>query len=348
MKKNIISILIILSVLALTVVSCKSTPETPAEPAQPSTPPPASSTSVALNTSKASAEKARQQAMDFESNSYFPSDWEAVEAQFNSAQTAAEYDAAAKAYEELMKKSVPLYAQAREDEILAAREQLIATGFTEYFPQYLETADKLALEAHDQYGAGDYYKAKETAASALNEYETLQSGAKVFLTRQEVIDRGFTQYDADNFLKADEVAQEAIDAFDAGDRATALAKMEEAQLRYNLALTNGWTAYAADRKTTATEERDMAIAERASIASRDTFRRGDSLYFEAEELLAAEKYSDAAIKFVDSEAIFAISRQETEEKRLRAEEAIRIAEEKIEESNESANEAERIIEGGSR
>ncbi|MCL2196559.1 MAG: hypothetical protein FWB77_02975 [Treponema sp.] len=343
MRKSIISLLIMLSILVLTVASCKSTAETPAEPENTA---PASSTT--LNTAKANAEKARQQAMDFESNSYFPSEWEAVEAQFNSAQTAAEYEAAAKEYNELMKKAVPLYAQAREDEILAVREQLIATGFTEYFPQYLENADNMALAAHEQYEAGDYYKAKESAASALNEYETLLDGARVYLTRQEVIDRGFTQYDADNFLKADDVAQEAIDAFDAGDRVTAIAKMEEAQLRYNLVLSNGWTAYAADRKTAATEERELAIAERANIAARDTFRSGDTLYFEAEELFAAEKYSEAAIKFVDSEAVFAISRQETEEKRLRAEEAIRIAEEKIEESSESANEAERIIEGGSK
>jgi len=341
MKKGIVSVLVVLSILILTVASCKSTAETPAEPEVPKE-------SSSLNAAKANADKARQQAMDFESHTYFPSDWETIEAQYNTAKTAADYDAAAKAYSELMKKAVPLYAQAREDEILAAREQLIATGFTEYFPQYLENADNLALAAYEQYQAGDNYKAKETAASALNEYETLLGGARVYLTRQEVIDRGFTQYDAENFLKADEVAQEAIIAFDAGDRNKAFDKKDEAHLRYNLVLSNGWTAYAADRKKAAAEERELAIAERANIAARETFRSGDALFFDAEELFEAEKYSESAIKFVDSEAIYAISRQETEEKRLRAEEAIRIAEEKIEESSESASEAERIIEGGSR
>jgi len=340
MKKNIVSILIILSILALTVVSCKST--APAAPA----PEPVKAAVAALvsNAGKAEADQARQKAMDFESNKYFPSEWLVSEAKYN----AGEYDASAAEYDALMKKSIPLYAQAREDEIMAAREQLIATGFTEYFPQYLENADNMALAAHDQYQAGDYYNARETAASALNEYETLHGGAKVYLTRQEVIDRGFTQYDADNFLKADDVAQGAIEAFDANDREKALASMEEAQLRYNLVLSNGWTAYAADRKAAAAEERELAIAERASIASRDTFRGGDALYYEAEELLAAEKYPNAALKYIDSEAVFAISRKETEEKRLRAEEAIRIAEEKIEESSGSATEAERIIEGGSK
>jgi len=342
MKKNIPFILIILSTLLLTVISCKSTAETQEEP-QPTQP-----SSSAVDNAKAKADKARQQAMDFESNNYFPSEWESIEEKYNSAKTAAEYEAVADSYDEIFKKAVPLYAQAKEDEILAVREQLIATGFTEYFPQYLENADNMALAANEQYEAGDYYKARDTAASALNEYETLLDGAKVYLTRQEVIDRGFTQYDSENFLKADEVAQEAIDAFDSGDRVKALAKMEEAHLRYSLVLTNGWTAYAADRRKSATQERELAVAERANIASRETFRSGDTIFNDAEDLFAAEKYSDAAIKFINSEAIFAISRQETEEKRVRAEEAIKIAEEKIEESSGSATEAERIIEGGSR
>jgi hypothetical protein len=46
--------------------------------------------------------------------------------------------------------------------------------------------------------------------------------------------------------------------------------------------------------------------------------------------------------------MYAIARKDTEERRLRAEEAIRQAEEKIEESTEAAAGAERIIEGGSR
>jgi len=341
MKKNVILILIALSITAPAVISCK-TAAPPAEPVKEAV------STLASDTVKARADKARQEAMDFESNSYFPSEWEAIEAKYNAAGNIVEYEAAANAYDELKKKAIPLYAQAREDEVLAAREQLIATGFTEYFPQYLENADKMALAANDKYQKGEYYEARETAASALKEYETLHEGAKVYLTRQEVIDRGFTQYDSENFLKADDVAQGAIEAFDANDREKAFARMEEAQLRYNLVLSNGWVAYAADRKTSASEERELAIAERAHVAARDTFRRGDAIYFEAEELFASEKYSDAAIKFVDSEAIYAISRQETEEKRLRAEEAIRIAEEKIEESSESANEAERIIEGGSK
>jgi len=46
--------------------------------------------------------------------------------------------------------------------------------------------------------------------------------------------------------------------------------------------------------------------------------------------------------------MFAMSREETRERRLRAEEAIRMSEEAIELVNEAAIEAERIIDGGIR
>ena len=296
----------------------------------------------------AKVQAARQRAIDFECPAYFPSEWEAIEAQNEAAGNVAEYNAVAEAYDELFMKTIPLYAQAREDEVMAARGQIISSGFAEYFPEYLKRADDIALTAQGQYEAGEYYKAKETVTTAMTEYEALQTGAQVFLARQEIIDRGFTQYDAENFLKADEVAQTAIESYDAGDRAGALANAEEALLRYNLVLANGWTSYASVRREAAAAERELALAERANIASRETFRGADTIFNHAEENLAAENFTVAGLSYLEAEAMFAISRKETEERRLRAEEAIRLAEEKIEESSEAAMEAERIIEGGTR
>jgi len=346
MKKKILSILMILSIITLICISCKSTPKQE-EPKPDTSPVPAPAPTVS-DAVKAKAEQARKQAMDFDSNTYFPSDWEKAEAQYTAANDDASYNAAADAYNALFKKAIPLYAQAREDEILAARDELISTGFTDVFPQYLEKADDLALAAQDKYKAEDYYGAKDAASAALNEYETLLGGARTFLTRQEIINRGFTQYDTDNFLNADEIAQTAIDSYDAGDKETALAKAEEARLRYNIVLSNGWVLYSLDRKKSASAERELALAEKANIASRDTFSKGEALYESANELFTAERYPDAGLAFVEAEANYAISRKETEEKRIRAKETMKIAGEKIEESSETAIGAERIIEGGSR
>jgi len=113
-------------------------------------------------------------------------------------------------------------------------------------------------------------------------------------------------------------------------------------------LSNGWTKYAAERKEAAEKERQLAVVDRANIASKETFRKGDASLEIANESYSAEVYSDAAIAFVEAEAIFSVSRKETEEKRVRAEEAIKAAEEKIEESSGSALDAEKIIEGGSK
>jgi hypothetical protein len=349
MKKSIFLITILILMFTLIFVSCNTTPGTAS----------AQVSSDSRGTT-AKAEDARKRAIDFECPDYFPSDWEAAESQYTAAgnmprsnagerqQSDAAYNAAADTYDELFRKTIPLYAQAREDEVMIARDELIATGFTYSFPDYLQNADEIALEALDQYEAGNYYGAKDTAAKALSEYETLMIGAKVFLARQEIIDRGFWEFDSDNFDKADDVILTAINQYEAGNKEAAVTNAQEALLRYNLVLSNGWTAYSAVRRNSAVSERELALSERANIAARDTFREAEVIYNQAEEVLSSENFQNAAILYTDAEALFMISRQETEEKRLRAAESIRLAEEKIEESNEAAVEAERIIEGGSR
>jgi hypothetical protein len=358
MKKSVFLLFVLIVMFALISISCVTPPKP--EPVALPPPPPEAPASSGLDEAKAKADDARKRAVDFESPTYFPSDWEAAESRYIAAgnmpkstaneiqQTAASYNAAAGAYDELFRKTVPLYAQAKEDEIMAAREELIASGFTNSFPDYLQNADKIALEANAQYEAGNYYEAKDTAAKALNEYETLMIGARVFLARQEIVDRGFWKYDSDNFDKADEVTITAMNEYEAGNKEAAVTNAQEALLRYNLVLSNGWTAYSADRRNSAVSERELALSERANIAARDSFRDADAIFNQAEGAFSSENFQNAAVLYTDAEALFVISRQETEEKRLRAIETIRLAEEKIDESNETAIEAERIIEGGSR
>jgi len=360
MKKCIFSTLII-AMFVLTSVACKSTPKPEEEPPKASASvQQAKTTPDALKEIIAKVEEARKRAQDFESPSYFPSDWEKAEADYTTAnnlpksteseiQRAAEsYNALVNTYDGLFKKTIPLYAQAREDEITAARDELITSGFTREFPQYLQKADRIALKALEQYEAEDYYTARDTAAAAMDEYETLLIGSKAFVTRREIIDRGFSSYDNENFIRADEIGDTAIEKYEAGDKKAAADHAEEALLRYNLVLTNAWTAYAAEKRDFANYERENAITNKVNIAVRDAFRNADEIFNQAEESYKAEKFENAAIKYVEAEALFVVAGQETEEKRQRAMETIKMAEEKIEESVETAAEAERIIEGGSR
>ena len=118
----------LLLVAAFISVSCKSTPETkelpreekPAEPVERVQRPDMNM----VNEAKAKTDAAKKQANDFETHAYFPSEWEAIEARFKAAErmpknnsdetqkAAAEYDAITAAYDEIFKKTVPLYAQA--------------------------------------------------------------------------------------------------------------------------------------------------------------------------------------------------------------------------------------------
>ncbi|MDR1318425.1 MAG: hypothetical protein LBJ90_02280, partial [Treponema sp.] len=233
MKKKYVFVFFIVVLSAFITLACKSTqsqeeipPEvekpvvTPASPGGPS-----QAALDALNGAKARADEARKRASDFESSSYFPSDWQAAESDYTDAenlprgseaeirQAEAAYNGVADTYDDIFNKTIPLYAQAREDEIMAARGELIATGLTESFPEYLNEVDQAALAALDQYEEKDYYKARDTAAKALVQYQTLKAGADAYMVREEMVNREFIHYDHENFDKADTVGQAAIDNY---------------------------------------------------------------------------------------------------------------------------------------
>ncbi|MDR1836194.1 MAG: hypothetical protein LBQ89_00885 [Treponema sp.] len=506
-KLNFFGFTLLVSLLLMIIISCSSSPSTasPASagsnssgqtaslqpsgtsgsgqvvqiPAQASIPGSTTTGQAAQVPQRAAAEDARNQAIDFDVPDYFPSEWEAIEAQYNAAlresdaqRAAGMFTDVAGAYNDLFGKTIPLYAQAVEDDLMAVREELINTGLTAPFPEYLRKVDDIALTALAQYDAGDYTQARDTAASAKSEYQDLLLAANTYLTREDLIntgltgfapeylqnadetalsavdqyeagdisqardtaasakseyddllfaantyltreelintgltgfvpeqlqdadetalsavdqyeagdisqareaaasarseyddlllaarvymireeieERGFAIYDYDNFGSTDELALAVISDYEAGNIEDARVKAEEVFLRYNTVLANGWTAYTADRRVFAALERELALAEKADIASREYFREADILFSQAETELTSENFQTAAITYIDSQVLFTVSRQITEEKRRRALVVMRIAEEKIEESNESAIEAERIIEGGSR
>jgi tetratricopeptide (TPR) repeat protein len=350
--KKFIPIVVLLIVATLITVSCRTTQPQPTGMPVP----------VEIQNARTDVRKARERAIDFESPTYFPSDWEALEARYDEVESVPKtqegeleiremvdiYNALAAEYDNLFRKALPLYAQAVEDEIMSKRDELIATGFTNRFPAYLEKADNITLEALEQFEADDFYNARETANKALEEYEILLVGAGVFVKRQEVMDRDFVKYDEENFQKANEIADAAIVEFDAGNREAALKKAEEALDLYRTVLSNGWTVFVVEKRQSTLEERERARADNAHIASRDLYNDAETIFNNAENNFRSGNAVDAGHQYIEAEAMYLIARQDTFERRQRAEAAIRTAEERIEESNEAAIEAERIIEGGIR
>ncbi|GHV63290.1 hypothetical protein AGMMS49587_12850 [Spirochaetia bacterium] len=384
MKNKDIILFILALGTAFFIVSCKSAPAAVTSPApspapdsgsvSSSVPPPApvpapvspsaspdGPDQAALNSlalAKARAESARQKTVDFESSSYLPDEWETAEAGYVSAgeqaqdtlagvkQAEAGYTAAADSFEDIFSKTIPLYAQKREDEVIAARNGAISAGIEGLYAEYLRAADSVALDAADKYEAGDYYAAKAAADLGFDRYRVLKIGIDAYNVRQEILDRKFADNDPDNFDQADETLIAAFDRFEAGNIEEALEGAGEAQLLYNQVLKAGWTSYAAERAAAAGKERQNALDVKADIAVRNEFEPADKLYTQAAASLKAEKYEESAGLYSQSESRFIASAQTAVEKRRIAAEAIRAAEEKMVESEETARDAELILEGG--
>ena len=312
-----------------------------------------------LDAAAARAEDARKKAGDFESPSYFPSEWEAVETQYAQARSIPRatdadvnraigaYNTAADSYDSIFMLTIPLYAQAREDEIMALRDMLIATGARVSFPEYLSPADRTSLLALDQYEAQDFYPARNSAARALLMYQALTVGYDAWLLRWEINEREFELYEPDQYDHAEEIAGNGLDAYRAGNIPIAMESAEEALLRYRLVLFIAWAGYAELRSSLAEGERLAALDTKTDIASRDLFIMAESDNKAAQDLLKLERYEEAAKLFINAEAMYVIASMSTMEKRGAAAAAIREAREKIEESGRIARRAEHSVEGGS-
>jgi len=324
-------------IIAMLVLPCLVSAQTP----QPNT----------LNAAIARAEETRKKAVDFESPSYFPGEWEAAEAQYTNAgnaKTIAAYNTAADAFDSVFKLTIPLYAQAREDEIMALRNSMVAAGERAFFPDIFALADKTALSARDQYKAQDYYTARDTAAQALLMYQTINTANNAWLIQREIKGREFEVYDAEHFNRAGEILNDAIAAYQAGNYSLAQQNANEALVRYNLALSVGWATYAEMRFSLAEAERRAALDIKADIAVRDLFIEADSTYKTSVAFYDSQKYEEAAKHFINSETLFIAASALASEKRYNAAEAIKEANEKVEKSNETARQAEIILKGRSK
>jgi len=353
MRKKYLLLALLAALLAV-FLSCKSTPP-PEEKAEPKI------SQDAVTSAGARADAARKRAMDFDAPTYFPSEWESVEAQYNEAGTlpretvldvqraAALYGEAAINYDGLFEKAVPLYAQAREDEIMAARDELLNSSlFNWNFPDYIKGADAVALKAQDQYeNQKDYYAAKDTAAQALEMYGVLKSATAALELRKEIVDNEFEAVDPENFDKAEQAGTGAVDAYDKGDIKSARSNADEAQLRYNLVLDAAWAGSAAAFGKAAATERQLAIDVKGNVAMKSAFDPAENNFKQATASLDAEKFAEAARLFKQSGAQFTEIAELTEKKRVIAEDSIREAAERAEASDEAARRAEEIIEGGS-
>jgi hypothetical protein len=302
---------------------------------------------------RALAERAR--ALDFESDSYFPGEWQAAEAgyvaarglQHNTAagvrQAAGEYSASADAFRGLFIRALPLFFQARNNEIGTARDGALAAGLDQTFPGCLPLADQTALAAMGQFEAGDYYAARDSAAQALAKYQVLRIAADAWLLRREILDRGFTSYGIEHFDIAGETLTLAVAAYLAGDVAAAHSGAEEALLRFALALRSGWAEYSVHLGSRARVERQTALDSKAHIAVKEIFDKSETVFRQAADSFAGEYYEFAARRYIEAARMFAEASTLAGEKQRKAAAPVREAGDKPDENGKAIHQAEQIF-----
>jgi tetratricopeptide (TPR) repeat protein len=308
--------------------------------------------------------------LDIEAPGYFPPEWEAAERQYAEAQnnagdatlgdvkrTTALYEAAAETYDNLARQCVPFFFEDLSDEILQARTGAIDGGIKEISPERLEAADLRIDEALEYYETGNaagtnseaaenYYAAADAAFDALDRYRVLILGVRSYRLGEEIEERGFADYDPENYLSAKDALDRGVAAYDSGDTETALAQAEEAFLRYTLVMNEGWLGYTGGLKLSAETERRNALDAKANVAVKRDFDNADGLYTRGTAAYNAKDYVASAEYFSQAIPLFSNAVKTAEQKRAIAEEAIRTAETRIGQSEETAREAETVLQGG--
>jgi hypothetical protein len=323
-----------------------------------------------LHKALAQADISRQRAQDIEAPGYFLPEWDAAEDQYAAAKenagetslgdlkkTIALYEAVAETYDNLARQCLPFFYEDLSGEILRTRDGAIDAGIRDVSPDRLEAADVRIDSALERYEAGNaagtnddaaenYYAAAAAAFDALDRYRALTLGLRAYRLGEEIQERGFADYDPENYEVARDSFDSAVAAYDRGDTETALAQAEEAFLRCALVMNEGWLGYAGGLKLSAETERRNALSFKANVAVKRYFDEADTLYTRGTAAYNAQDYAAAAEYFSRSIPLFDSAVQTAEQKRIVAEEAIQTAEIRIGQSEETAREAETLLQGG--
>jgi hypothetical protein len=310
------------------------------------------------------AEKARKQAFDLDAQTSLPADWKTAETSFLGAREAVaaaeggkiesypeglkSYTAAADAFEALAQKALPIFADARRDEVVKARADAVAAGAVEVAPDRLSVADQVVSEAIAKYDAKDYYGAYDSLVAARDRYYALATGVRAYKVKEDIDARGLAAYDSGNYKLASGKLESALSSYDAGNIGVSRDAAEEAHLRFMLALAKGQELYAGERGKAALEKKATATGLKAQVAVKADYEAASATLSEADSAYKAQRWDDAAELYKTAESSFSDVADAAARKRAAAEKAIEEAQARMEASARTAQEADALIEGGTR
>jgi hypothetical protein len=363
MKRHYAGFLSIVMLVILTA-ACKSTPpetgpESLVDASEPAIPPREEVSQALINTlneARTRAEAARQEARSVNGPVYFSDEWNRADSQFTrlgsglnmedvqSVQDAVNsYNSLTAAFEDITRRSLPLLADAKQEEVLNARQAAIDAGAFDFSPGRFYIADEKGEEVSRRIEAGDYRGAIDAAGIALSYYTSLKLGADAYMVRGAIMDGKLESYDQANFDLAEENGIKALNAYDEGDIAAVMVVVQEALNRYNQVWRTAWHSIAIERRDAAGVERQAALNIKANVAVKDEYEAANSIYTQAGTKFQAEEFEDAADLYTRSASMFTVVWETAEYKRQIADDAIRAAEEKVAESDQTAQDAEVIF-----
>jgi len=310
-------------------------------------------------------ETGRKYAFDLEAQTVLPDDWKAADALYlkgrdesaaadrgdspSYPKALASFEASAAAFEALVRKALPLFAEARGRELEKARADALSAGAAGLAADRFAVADDEAAKAAAAYQRGeDYYGAYDTWKTARDRYLALGTGARAFALKSEIDRRNFAAYDSGNYGRAGERMDAAAAAYDAGRVQAARDAVEEAHLRYRLALAKGFELYASDRGKAAESRRVAAWEIKAHVAVKADYDAAAKKKADGDSAFKSEKYEDAAVFYSEAESQFSEAHRIAAQKRKAAEEAMQAAEARMRASEKAAQDADAILEGGAR
>jgi len=313
----------------------------------------------ALNAAVERAAAARKRAADFDAQSMLPSDWQSADALYSDAErnrststsgaakeSAARYNKAADAFDDLFDKIISQYAASKRQELQDARETAIKAGAGDLLPDYLLQADNSAKVAEEKYLANDYYGFRDSADDAITMYNTLKTVIDAKKTREEIVKMGFLDSDPAKLGLADDALNSALSNLSAKNYPPAKNDAESALDQYNQVLMAAYEAYAEAIAADAAAARQRALNYKANVAVKPDFDAADAVYNKARTAYNSRVYDESGRLFLDSSSMFNAAADAAIEKQQKAEEALRRANEKVAESEEAAKNAELILEGG--
>jgi len=312
------------SVALALAVSCATPPKTVAAPAsEPAKAPPAQAESppaaekepavAAPDELRSRAADLRKKAFDLGIKAILPEDYSAAEAAFaagnagygtdNAAAATAFGDAAAR-YQDIISRGLPILASGERARADKLRDVAIGKGAGDRFPELFAFAEEKLAKPAALEASGDFEAAIGGFRSSARDYEVLYKLCDAKSARDAIAARDFAKWDPSNWTIAESRYGAAKDLLrtDAGGAA---GLVDEAILRYGIAMRNALEYYASDRQKDSAAERERAIGIKAEVAVKDEFAAAQDLAAKADTAQEAKDFDSSSTLYNQAAGAFA-------------------------------------------